>query len=71
MNHRLEKLTTLLDANETHQNVENITEVSIDCENETRKNNSSSSPIKVEPLLMPKSKRFKIKVYSSTDKTCN
>ena len=56
MNHRLEKLKALLDTNESHQNVENITETSIDCENETRENNSCSPTIKVELPLMPKSK---------------
>ncbi len=52
MNHRIEKLTALLDANESQSN-----EMSM---NEANDVNSFSSPIKVEPLLMPQSKRFKV-----------
>ena len=52
MNHRIEKLSTLLDANQTHLNVENRI-------NETSEDNSCSSKNKV----MPKSKRFKVASY--------
>ena len=56
MDHRIEKLPTLLDLNEAQLNGE----ISIECENvinETSENNNScSSTIKVEP----KSKRFKV-----------
>jgi uncharacterized Zn-finger protein len=63
MNHRIEKLLTLLDANETQLNVKKINEIFIECENainETSDDNSCSFTIKVEPLSMPKSKRFKV-----------
>jgi uncharacterized Zn-finger protein len=59
MNHRIEKLSTLLDLKEIQLN-----EISIERQNQTNEvsdNNSCSSPIKVEPLLIvQKSKRFKI-----------
>jgi uncharacterized Zn-finger protein len=54
MNHRIEKLTTLLDANETQPNVSNRLEIPIKCDN------SCSSIIKVNPVLMSKSLRFKV-----------
>ncbi len=54
MNHRIEKLSSLLDANETQTNVSNKSEISIKCDA------SCSSTIKVEPLLIPQSKRFKV-----------
>ena len=64
MNHRIEKLTALFDVDESHQNVENINEISIVRQNQTNEvndNNSCSSTIKVEPLLIAqKSKRFKM-----------
>ena len=63
MNHRIEKLTALLDVDESHKNVENKNEISIERHNQTNEvsnNNSCSSTIKVEPLLIvQKSKRFK------------
>jgi uncharacterized Zn-finger protein len=57
------KLSTLLNENETQLNVENINEIKIERENrinESSDNNSCLSTIKVEPLSMPKSKRFKV-----------
>ena len=60
MDHRIEKLSSLLDADETHQNVANINEISI-VANEAGDENACSSTIKVKPLLIQKSKRFKIK----------
>ena len=64
LNDRIEKLSTLLDANETQLNVANIiSEISIEREYELNKaseHNSCSSTIKVNPLLISKSKRFKM-----------
>ncbi len=63
IDHRIDKLSTLFDATETHQNVENINEISIERENalnETSDDNPCSSTIKVESLLIQKSKRFLI-----------
>jgi uncharacterized Zn-finger protein len=54
MNHRFEKLSTLLDANETQPNVANRLEISIKCKY------SCSSTIKVNPVLMSKSLRYKV-----------
>jgi uncharacterized Zn-finger protein len=51
--HRIEKLSTLLDSNETQLNVDNATSVASE-------NYSRSSTIKVEPLLMSKIKRSKV-----------
>ena len=59
MNHRIEKLSLLLNSNETHLNVEKII-------NEASDDNSCSSKIKVMPLSMPKSKRFKVASYNTT-----
>ena len=62
MNHRFEKLSTLLDAADTRLNMENRNEIPIDRENalnEASDNNSCSSTIKVKPLIIKKSKRFK------------
>ena len=50
MNHRIDKLTALLDGNETQQNVTIESAKTIECEN----------IIKVEPLLIPQSNRFKV-----------
>jgi hypothetical protein len=61
--HRIDKLSTLLDANQTHLNVEKRNEISIERETNV---NSCSSTIKIEPLFIPKSNR--LKVYSSTKK---
>ncbi len=77
MNHRLDKLTTLFDAKETQFNVTNINEISIVRQNQTNEvsdNNSCSSTIKVEPLLIvQKSKRFKVNSSCKKHKceTCN
>jgi hypothetical protein len=60
MNHRLEKLKALLDTNESHQNVENITETSIDCENETRENNSCSPTINQNEQMNKSSMKVEI-----------
>jgi uncharacterized Zn-finger protein len=62
MNHRIEKLSTLLDKNQSHLNMANITEIPIEFKstiNESSDNSSCSSPIKVEPLSIPESKKFK------------
>ena len=62
MNHRIEKLLTLLNVNETQLNAANKYEISIERENainEASENNPCSSAIKVKPILMPISKRFK------------
>ena len=64
MNHRIEKLLSLLDANQTQLNLSNINEIKIEHENalnETSDDNSCSSIIKVKPLfIVQKSKRFKV-----------
>jgi hypothetical protein len=63
MNHRIEKLSSLLDLNETQLNeISNGREYGI---NETRKN-PCSPEIRVNSLLIQKSKRFKD--YSSIKK---
>jgi uncharacterized Zn-finger protein len=62
MDRRIEKLSILLDTNETQLNVTNTNEITIKCENvinETIDDNSCSSTIKVNALLIPKSKKFK------------
>jgi uncharacterized Zn-finger protein len=56
INHRIERLSSLLESNVT-----NICESSIEHENELNETSeyySCSSPIKKEPFFMPKSKRF-------------
>ena len=63
MNHRIEKLSSLLNSNETQLNMANRNEISIKCKiqtNESNNDNSCSSTIKVNPLLIPKSKIFKV-----------
>jgi hypothetical protein len=60
MENCLEKLSSLLDSNETHLNGE----ISIEHENvinASNENNSCSSTIKFEHILMSKSNRFKVK----------
>jgi uncharacterized Zn-finger protein len=72
INHRIEKLFSLLNANETQLNLTNRIEISIECENatnETSDNNPCSSTIKVEPFFEPKSKRFKVN-FSIRKHTC-
>ncbi len=62
MNHRIEKLSTLLNSNETKFNVTNKNEITIKRENvlnDTSEIFSCSSSIKVEPLL----KRSKINSF--------
>jgi uncharacterized Zn-finger protein len=55
MNHRLEKLSTLLDANQSQLiNPKNRKDISI------QRENACSSTIKVKSLLMTESKRFKV-----------
>ena len=58
MNLRIEKLSSLLDSNETHLNGQ----ISIKHENAINENNPCSSTIKVNPLSMPISN--KLKFYS-------
>ena len=65
MNHRIEKLSTLLDENETQSNVPNSNEITIKRENVLNglngiSDNRGCTAIKVEPLIMPKSKRLQI-----------
>ncbi len=73
MNHRIEKLSALL--NETQLNVSITSEISIErgnAINEASENNPCSSTIKVNPLLMLKSKRFKVNssIKKNKCKTC-
>ncbi len=63
MNHRIERLSTLLGAADTQSNVTNLNEISIERQNQTNEvsdNNSCSSAIQDNPLLMPLSNRFKV-----------
>ena len=62
MNHRIEKLSTLLDATDTQLNVTNTNEISIERENAINNTSESScsSTIKVEPLSMQKTQRLKV-----------
>jgi uncharacterized Zn-finger protein len=76
MNHRIEKLSTMLDEYETQLNVSNKSPLSIECENEINEssdNSSCSSTINVEPLLLSKSKRFKVNssIRKCTSETSN
>jgi uncharacterized Zn-finger protein len=76
MDHRLDKLTTLLDANKTQLNVTNLNEISIVRQNQTNEvsdNNSCSSTIQDNPLLIPLSKRFKVNssIRKHKCETCN
>jgi hypothetical protein len=66
LNHRLEKLSSLLNAKETQLNVENINVITI-VENEASDENACSSTIKVEPLLIQQSKISKIKATIRKD----
>jgi KRAB domain-containing zinc finger protein len=59
MDHRIDKLSTLLDTNETQLNVSNLSEISFKRENsinESTENYPCSSTINVKPLLITKSK---------------
>jgi uncharacterized Zn-finger protein len=58
MDHHIEKLSSLLNANEHQQNMTNISEIPIQHDNAIieASDNSCSSTFKVERLLMPKSK---------------
>jgi uncharacterized Zn-finger protein len=72
MENCLEKLSSLLDSNETHLNGE----ISIEHENvinASNENNSCSSTIKFEHILMSKSNRFKVKscIKKHTSEKCN
>ena len=63
MNHRIEKLSSLLNSNESQLNVANKNEISNEHENAinvTSDNNSCSTIIKFEQISMPKSNRFKV-----------
>jgi uncharacterized Zn-finger protein len=78
MNHRIEKLSTSLNANGTQLiNVTNTSEISIqreDVVNEANDNNSCSSSIKVKHLLIvQKSKKFKVNssIRKHKCKTCS
>jgi uncharacterized Zn-finger protein len=65
MDHRIERLSTLLDSNKTQLNVTKRNEISIEREytiNETSETNPCSSTIKVNPLLITKSKRLQVKL---------
>ncbi len=76
MDHRIEKLSTLLDANETQSHAGNLSGILIDRESPTSEasgNSSCSSSIKVESLIMPKSNKFKVNssIRKHKCKTCN
>jgi KRAB domain-containing zinc finger protein len=79
MNHRIEKLSTLLNSNVTQLqlNVQNENEISIqreDVVNGANDNNSCSSTKKVKPLLIvQKSNRFKVasSIRKHKCETCN
>ena len=76
MDHRIEKLSSLLDVKETQLNVTNVNEISIELENQTNEanyDNSCSPTIQDNPLLIQKSKRFKVNSSISKHKceTCN
>jgi uncharacterized Zn-finger protein len=63
MNHRIERLSSLLDSKQTQLNVTNINEISIESPNvinEAYENNSCSSIVKTNQLFLPKSKRPKV-----------
>jgi len=62
MNHRIEKLSSLLNANETQLNLSNRNEVTIKLENALNEtsDNACSSTIKVESLSIQKSESFKV-----------
>jgi uncharacterized Zn-finger protein len=71
MNHRIEKLYSLLDAYESQLNVENKSEIAFEHEtaaNKASENYSCSPTIKIEPLLMSNSNGFR--VHSSTKNIC-
>ncbi len=75
MNHRIEKLSTLLDLNETQFNLTNINEIIIERENVVNvvsDNNSCLSTNKFEPILIQKLKRFKknSSIKKHTCETC-
>ncbi len=61
MNHRIEKLSTLLNSNKIQLNTTNSNAI-----NEASDNNPNSLTIQVKPLLIQKSKRFVV-----TSETCN
>ena len=71
MNHCFDKLSSFLHTNEIQSNVSNITEISIEHENELRDDSSCSSTIKEKPLLMSNSKRAKANssIKESTSET--
>jgi uncharacterized Zn-finger protein len=60
LNHRIQKLSTMLDANETQLNVTNRNGISIERENTKNDASDNSSIIKITQLLMSKSKKFKV-----------
>jgi hypothetical protein len=61
MDHRIERLSALIDVNQTQLNVTNISKISIERDNALRaSDNPCSSTIKVNPILIPKSKRLEI-----------
>ena len=72
MNHRIDKLSSLVNANQPQSDVANLNEISIgsiNTINEASENNACPSAIKVDPLsTIPKLNAFK--VDSSNNKTC-
>ncbi len=59
MKHRIDKLSTLLDVNETQLSLNEIRIEHENARNESSDENPCSSTIKFEPLLIPQSERFK------------
>ena len=59
---RIEKLSSLLDENETQLNMANKIQISIEHDNAINdtSDNSCSSTTQLQPLLIPKSKRYKV-----------
>jgi KRAB domain-containing zinc finger protein len=75
MDHRIEILSTLLVSNEPQSNVTNISKIAIEHEHAINGTsvNACSSIIKVEPLLVPASKRLEINssIRKHTSETSN
>jgi hypothetical protein len=65
IDHRIERLTTLLDLNETQPNVQNRIEISIKSNNEASDDNSCSSTIKAKSIYQCQIINAKIKEIQS------
>ena len=67
MNHRIEKLSTLLDKSENQLKAACLSGISIKCENSmngANDDNLCSPTLKAKPFLMPKFKRLQIEKFS-------